>query len=442
MELEPRRGHLQTMAKITFSIFIIVPTIGLSLAADTLDMYQSISYGKTLVSSDQIFELGFFTPGNSNMSYLGIWYKFSPERVVWVANRNNSIAHPKGVLTFSNVGNLVVLNQWKGVVWSSNSSRVLSNPIARLLNSGNLVLWDNSGSSSDEAYLWQSFDYPSDTLLAGMKLGLNLKTGLKWHLTAWKSMDDPSPGNYVSGLNSSQVLPQYELVQVDVPSIKFRTGEWNGVQFVGDSFTPNRATLPTFVCNETEISFMFEVQNSQFFSIMTLNYSGVLQVLLMNRSRSTTWNVMYEFPIDPCDSYGKCGANAICSLSLCKCVKGFMPKSPDEWTVLNFSSGCKRTIPTNCSKGEGFLEIKKVKLPDLLEVTMNKSMSLKECKDECLKNCSCTAYANSDIRAGGRGCLMWFADLIDMRVFEEQNYGQTLYIRLSGSELGMHTYAN
>ncbi|KAF8024014.1 hypothetical protein BT93_F1269 [Corymbia citriodora subsp. variegata] len=422
------------MTKSAFSVFIIMPLIGLSLAADTLGTKRSISYGETLVSSDVTFELGFFTPGNSSTSYLGIWYKFSPQTVVWVANRNNPLADRDGVLTFSKEGNLIVLNQSNDVVWSSNCSAVLWNPVAQLLNSGNLVLWDKSSSSSDEAYSWQSFDYPSDTLLASMKLGSNWKRGLEQRLTAWKSVDDPSPGDYVFGLNYSQGLPQYELIQVDEHSKVFRTGEWNGVQFFEVSFAPNPVNVLTFVYNETEISFMFEVQNNHFLLRMTLNYLGVLQVLVMNRLRSATWNVMHKFPSDPCDSYSGCGANAVCNLSLCECVKGFMPRSPDEWTVLNFSNGCKRTIPTGCSKGEGFLEINKVKLPDLLEVKVNKSMSLKECKEECLKNCSCTAYTNSDIR-GGRGCLMWFGDLIDMRVFEDQNYEQILYIRVSASEL-------
>ncbi|XP_030551014.1 G-type lectin S-receptor-like serine/threonine-protein kinase At4g27290 [Rhodamnia argentea] len=423
------------MAKITFSVFIIVSMTGLSLAADTLGTNHSIGYGETLVSSDLTFELGFFTPGNSSMSFLGIWFKFSPETVVWVANRNNPFVDRDGVLTFSNVGNLVVLNQSNGIVWSSKSSRFLRNPAAQLLDSGNLVLWDNSSSGSDEAYVWQSFDYPSDTLLAGMKLGSNLKTGLEQRLTAWKSMDDPSPGDYVYGLNYSQGLPQYELVQMDVHRKLFRTGEWDGVQFFEVSFSKNPVTVLMFVYNETEISFMFQAQNSQLLSRLTLSYVGALQVFVVNRSRSGVWSVMHKLPTDPCDSYGMCGANAVCDLSLCECVKGFMPRSPDEWLVRDFSSGCKRTIPLDCSKGEGFLEVEKVKLPDLLEVTVNKSMSLKECKEECLKNCSCTAYANSDIRGGGSGCLMWYGDLIDMRASEEQNYGQTLYVRVSASEL-------
>ncbi|XP_039169439.1 receptor-like serine/threonine-protein kinase SD1-8 [Eucalyptus grandis] len=267
-----------------------------------------------------------------------------------------------------------------------------------------------------------------------MKLMLNLKTGFEQRLTTWKSLDDPSPGDYVLELNNTQGLSQYEVVQGHVHSKKNRTGQWNGVQFVGSPIVPSPPAVPVFVYTESEISFMFEVQERQLFSVAKLNYLGVLQLLLVNRSRSATWNAMIEFPSDPCDIYGRCGANAICNGSLCECVIGFMPKSPDEWTVLNFSSGCKRTIPLNCSKGEGFWEIENVKLPDQLEVMLYRSMSLDECKDKSLKNCSCTAYAILDIRGRGIGCLMWFGDLIDMRVLEEGNHVQTLYLRQSASK--------
>lgn len=62
-------------------------------------------------------------------------------------------------------------------------------------------------------------------------------------------------------------------------------------------------------------------------------------------------------------------------------------------------------------------------------------MILKQCEAECLKNCSCMAYSNSDIRKGGSGCLIWFGDLIDIREFTG-DAATDIYIRMSASELG------
>lgn len=94
-----------------------------------------------------------------------------------------------------------------------------------------------------------------------------------------------------------------------------------------------------------------------------------------------------------------------------------------------------RKVSINCSKGEAFFKLSRVKLPDLIDFRLDKNISLEECRVECLRNCSCTAYANSYVR-GGSGCLMWFGNLMDTNEFEEAIYEQDLYIRLSASELG------
>lgn len=87
----------------------------------------------------------------------------------------------------------------------------------------------------------------------------------------------------------------------------------------------------------------------------------------------------------------------------------------------------------DCQKGEGFVRLKDVKFPDLLEseFLLNKSMDLDQCKAECLKNCSCIAFANSDVRDGGSGCLIWFGDLIDIRECSEQDSEQDIYTSVS-----------
>ncbi|KAL1336081.1 hypothetical protein AAHE18_10G035300 [Arachis hypogaea] len=65
---------------------------------------------------------------------------------------------------------------------------------------------------------------------------------------------------------------------------------------------------------------------------------------------------------------------------------------------------------------------------------MNKSMTLDECGSLCKRNCSCTAYANIDIRNGGSGCVMWFGQLFDMNVHRPG--GQDLYVRLAAADIG------
>ncbi|RXH83015.1 hypothetical protein DVH24_003513 [Malus domestica] len=58
-------------------------------------------------------------------------------------------------------------------------------------------------------YLWQSFDYPSDTWLPGMKLGWDLRTGLKQLLSSWKDSEDPSPGDFTYGIETKlQAYPE------------------------------------------------------------------------------------------------------------------------------------------------------------------------------------------------------------------------------------------
>ncbi|XP_030469199.2 G-type lectin S-receptor-like serine/threonine-protein kinase At4g27290 [Syzygium oleosum] len=434
------------LEKLPYSLFFysvhVMFVLNLSIASDTLSPGQSIKDGEKLVSSGQSFELGFFSPENSKYRYMGIWYKFSPEKVVWVANRNNPLTDSNGVLTFSDERNLVVLNQSKSIIWSSNPSRVLRNPVAQLLDSGNLVVSENTSSHSGECS-WQSFDYPTDTLLAGMRMGWNLKTGFEWRLTSWKSTDDPSSGDYTHGINVNG-LPQFEMLKRGSTKI-FRTGPWNGFGFTGTPATVSTLFKPLFVYNETDVYFEFESSRDDIISIYALNQSGLIQRLL-RKKESSPWDVMISFPRDPCDNYGQCGANGVCRSKgdpRCQCLQGFMPKSQEEWQVLNSTSGCIRKARLNCSHEEGFLKLSMLILPDLIDFRLNKNMSLKECKVECLKNCSCTAYADSDVRGRGSGCLMWFGDLIDIRETEQVNYEQNIYIKLPASELdSIHSPVN
>ncbi|KAM0049609.1 putative protein kinase RLK-Pelle-DLSV family [Helianthus debilis subsp. tardiflorus] len=109
----------------TYLFFIIVFILLQSDCAelDTISANHVITYGKTIISSGKMFELGFFSPGNSKNQYLGIWYKkISTGTLVWVANRETPVTHNSGMFKVSNNGNLVILSGGNTVVWSSNST--------------------------------------------------------------------------------------------------------------------------------------------------------------------------------------------------------------------------------------------------------------------------------------------------------------------------------
>ncbi|XP_022880258.1 G-type lectin S-receptor-like serine/threonine-protein kinase At4g27290 isoform X1 [Olea europaea var. sylvestris] len=401
-------------------------------ALDILTSNATITNGKTLVSLGQSFELGFFSPSNSSKWYIGIWYKKFPEVIVWVANRENPLGNSSGVLTISPDGDLVLLNATTGVVWSSNSSRIEPASVAQLLESGNLVL--KRKDDNTENHIWQSFDFPSDTLLPGMKMGWNLSTGANRYLTSWKGNSDPSPGDITYRIDHLG-MPQFVLRKGSEKI--FRTGPWNGIRFSGTGVPSNILFKVIFVYDKEDLYYKSEVSDDSIITRLAVNQSGLLQRLVLNKGDSS-WTTLYSSQNDPCDEYGVCGANGICKISsrpICECLHGFVPKSKREWDVLRWWTGCVRRIPLSCHQGEGFVKLRSVKLPDLLQFSLNESLSLEECEAECWKNCNCIAYANSDIRKGSGGCFMWFGDLIDIREFSEDNE-QDIYIRMPASELG------
>ncbi|KAJ9153661.1 hypothetical protein P3X46_027079 [Hevea brasiliensis] len=416
---------------ILFCSFLL-STLRIFTAQDTLTPAQSMKDDETLVSADGNFELGFFSQNNSSSSrYLGIWYRKIPIRtVVWVANRENPFSNTLGVLKVNEQGFLILQNSTNGVVWSSNTSSTPQNPVAQLLDSGNLVVKDGHGSNPGNI-LWQSFDFPYNTLLPGMKLGWNLDLGLDMFLQSWRSTDDPAKGDFKC-LIDLRGFPQLFIMKGNI--IQCRSGPWNGLQFTGSpQLKPNPIFNFIFVSNKDEVYYSYELKNISVVSRLIISDKGVLERHIWI-DRTQSWTLFFGVPTDQCDTYALCGQYASCNINnypVCACLEGFVPKSPTAWSASDWSDGCVRRTQLNCHSGDGFRKHTEMKLPDTSSSWVDKSLGLKECEELCLRNCSCVAYANSDIR--GSGCLVWFDDLIDMREFTEG--GQDLYVRMAASEL-------
>ncbi|GFP89948.1 g-type lectin s-receptor-like serine/threonine-protein kinase at4g27290 [Phtheirospermum japonicum] len=326
--------------------------------------------GETMTSSKGTFELGFFSPENSRNRYVGIWYKrITAQTIVWVANRDSPIPETSSAtLRVVDQGLLVLVNHKNGTVWSTNTSRTVHNPIAQLLDSGNLVC-DPTG-------------YPHKVLKRGRE-------------------------------------------------VRYRSGPLSGP---GSSLRANSIFKFGLVMNENEVYYHYELFNNSVISRFTLTEGGVGQRSVWV-DRTHGWVVYLTAPTDNCDIYRACGSYGICRVDnspVCGCLDKFTPNDPRGWDRGDWSNGCARRTPLDCENGDGFLKYSGVKLPDTQNSWFSESMSLKECKELCSRNCSCTAYTSLDIGRGGRGCLLWFGELVDIR---EISPGADIYIRMASSEL-------
>ncbi|KAF5943681.1 hypothetical protein HYC85_017758 [Camellia sinensis] len=184
------------------------------------------------------------------------------------------------------------------VSWSTGIVNISSKPtVALLLDSGNLVLRSENGGNT-ESYIWQSFDHPSDTLIAGMKLGWDLRVGLDQYLTSWKSADDPSPGD-ISCRFDLDGLPQGVIRKGSVK--QYRTGIWNGLQFNGVE-PQNSIFNANFIDNSEEVYFEFDLY--QQITRLVLNYIGTMQCVIWN-NRNLEWVVINTVPKSRSDSKEK-----------------------------------------------------------------------------------------------------------------------------------------
>ncbi|KAM0019287.1 putative non-specific serine/threonine protein kinase [Helianthus debilis subsp. tardiflorus] len=232
-----------------------------------------------------------------------------------------------------------------------------------------------------------------------MKFGKDLVTGLQWHMTSWKSPDDPSIGEYMN-IHDINGYPQNIRLKGEI--VKERLGPWNGLGFSGFPVEKENQIYSTeFVMNKKEIYHKYELKSS------------VVQRVVL------PWD-------DTCDLYSLCGPYGICSINKhppCSCMDGFEPRNPDEWGASDWASGCICKMPLHCrngnesdnGNGDGFWKISGVKVPDTRRSWYNVSMTLGECEMACKANCTCTAYANLDIRNGGSGYLLWLDELLESR---------------------------
>jgi hypothetical protein len=285
-----------------------------------------------------------------------------------------------------------------------------------------------------ERLIWESFDYPGDTFLAGMKLKTNLLNGPYRSLTSWRSVENPSLGEFSYHIDFHG-FPQ--LVTTKGGNIYRRGPALNGNAFGVVSWLRNLKLLKfSLMLNDKEVSYEYETLKNGTITRLWLSPSGYAQRLVWSERRKD-WDVILTRPLDQCAYYSSCGDNSFCNITnsprICQYLEGFVPKYYEKWNSMDWSGGCVRRIRLNCI-GDEFLKHSRVELPDTSSSWFNKSFCLEECEQMCLKNCSCSAYTSLDVKSNS-GCSILFGNIKDLKNNIDQ--GQDIFIRLAASELGI-----
>lgn len=335
---------------------------------DTLQGGEQRSDWEVLLSANGRFKLGFFSPGKSKSRYLGITLVsgllkvdgFNLVQALWVANRNNPIPDTSGNLMLTKNGELKIsYGGGQSLVLSSETAT--GNTTATLLDSGNFILKELNSDGSIKRILWQSFDYPSDTLLPGMKLGSEAG-GHKWSLTSWLSDDVPAEGPFTLSMES-YINGTVQLIIRQRENVYWSSGIWPNGSFFSEVHASYQEFKITYVSHESEKYFAY---TSNVGSQLRLGSGGEITIAL-----SAGLSAVYS-PLS-----FKCPGKGCVEAKLPECRNGNYSFAQGSYSVSNF----------------GF------------KYYPNYNITLSDCRDKCLQNCSCVAYAS--YTSDGLGCSLW-----------------------------------
>lgn len=237
----------------------------------------------------------------------------------------------------------------------------------------------------------QSFDYPTDTLLPGGKIGFSKITNQSQKLTSWRSREDPSSGVYNQELGPNREL---QLVIYWNKSEEFwKTGEWNETSKTFVSLPEMRLNFEfnfSVVSNVNGSYYTYSLYNKSTIHRFVMDISGQIKSFKWSESKRL-WDVLYVQPRRLCEVYSACGPFGNCNPDTwkCECLPGSVPRFLTDWNLRDSTGGCVRRTPLQCESKDGFLTIPTSKLPD--KPRISPIYGAEECKSACEGSCACIA---------------------------------------------------
>ncbi|KAJ0793136.1 putative protein kinase RLK-Pelle-SD-2b family [Helianthus annuus] len=304
---------------------------------------------KPWLSSSGEFALGFQNVQGTDRFLLSIWYDKIPEKtIVWFPEGGLTVATGSKVDLVDRRG-LVLSDPQGKEVWSSGSSS--DHAYGYMNDTGNFVIVGSNSSN-----IWESFKYPSDTILPTQvmpiggvvksKMGKTNFTGGKYQL---HMLED---GNLV--------LKPQDMFTGSIDNSYYDSGTSDdanpmnsGSQLVFDA----TGYLYILTRNETRVDLTGRdsLPSGDYYHRATLDSDGVFTQCFYpkNSTEATSWEITWFVPEDirrSTDSKA-CQLNGVCILDnirpKCECPQGFSLVDP------NTPNGdCKPNFTPSCDDGE------------------------------------------------------------------------------------------
>ncbi|KAI6693527.1 hypothetical protein NL676_021237 [Syzygium grande] len=255
-----------------------------------------------------------------------------------------------------------------------------------LTDTGNLVLFDEHKNA-----VWQSFDYPTDTLLPGQKLRVRQK------LTPSDSVTNTSEDCLLSfSLGSDGLFAQME---TNPPQVYYNLGinfpntsdDSNYVEFTQGHF----ALFVNFARNGSLFS---DFNSSAALQYLKFESDGHLRVYQQHRSEWIVAHDILTSSVGDCGYPMVCGNYGICTgHGTCSCADPYFKQRVDA----DPRAGRTETVPLSCeaSQSQSFMEFFGIVYFTGREDTQDiRNADQESCMKACANNCSCqAAYYNVEI---------------------------------------------
>ncbi|KAK7287011.1 hypothetical protein RJT34_22417 [Clitoria ternatea] len=373
------------------------PSYPFSLSVENLEEDVIVS------SPKGTFTAGFY-PVGQNAYCFAIWYtQQQPHKnkdnatIVWMANRDQPVNGKRSKLSLLKTGNLVLTDAGQFNVWSTNTASSSQQLQLHLYDTGNLVLEDhNVNNQTASSALWQSFNFPTDTLLPDQPLAGNI------NLVSSRGANNYSSGFYRLFFDYENVLrliyqgPRVSSVYWPVPWLQSNNfGSGNGRSTYNDSRVVMLDALGYLVSSDN-----FTFNSSDYGRVLqrrlTLDHDGNVRLYSREQhGQKQEWSVTGQFIQQPCSIHGICGPNSICSLDSrigrkCSCLPGYGWFDKQDW-----SQGCKPNFqPLSTDDKSRFFRLKGVDFYGY-DYGFFVNHTYQECEKLCLGLSECKGFQHT-----------------------------------------------